>query len=368
LFDRRTFVAALVAAPLIPSPAVARRGATKRYLYVATPGIRNYLEYGGHGLLVYDMDNAFKLVKRIPTGGLSASGVPENVKGICASAATGRLYISTITTLQCLDLRREKILWERAYEGGCDRMSITPDGKVIYLPSFEKGHWHVIRADSGEIITRITPNSAAHNTIVGLDGSKAYLSGLGSNRLTVVDTKANAVVRTVGPFSGAIRPFTINGAQNLVYVNVNGRLGFEVGDLNTGAVLAKVNVEGYGKGPVKRHGCPSHGVGLTPDETEVWLCDATNRMMHVFDNTTMPPTQVASITVRDEPGWVTFSLDGKYAFPATGEIIDVKSRKILHTLADEQGRPVMSEKMVEVRFANGKPVRSGDQFGLGRVI
>jgi len=347
---------------------MAMRPATKRHLYVATPGIRNYLEYGGHGLLVYDMDNAFKLVKRIPTGGLSASGVPENVKGICASAATGRLYISTITTLQCLDLRREKILWERAYEGGCDRMSITPDGKVIYLPSFEKGHWHVIRADSGEIITRITPNSAAHNTIVGLDGSKAYLSGLGSNRLTVVDTKANAVVRTVGPFSGAIRPFTINGAQNLVYVNVNGRLGFEIGDLNTGAVLAKVNVEGYRKGPVKRHGCPSHGVGLTPDETEVWLCDATNRMMHVFDNTTMPPTQVASITVRDEPGWVTFSLDGKYAFPATGEIIDVKSRKILHTLADEQGRPVMSEKMVEVRFANGKPVRSGDQFGLGRVI
>ena len=364
---RRSFLTSLAAAPLIPSAALAQRRGTKRYLYVATPGIRNYLEYGGHGLLVFDMDDGFKLVKRIPTQGLNAAGVPDNVKGICASAKTRRLYISTIKTLQCVDLMTEKVVWEKAYEGGCDRMSITPDGKVIYLPSLEKAHWHVVEAATGEIITKITPKSAAHNTIVGLDGSKAYLSGLASPRLQVIDTKTNTAIGTVGPFSAPIRPFTVNGAQTLVYVNVNERLGFEVGDIKTGAVLAQVTVEGYQKGPVKRHGCPSHGVGLTPDEKEVWVCDATNRSMHVFDNTTMPPKQKTSIAVRDEPGWVTFSLDGKYAFPATGEIIDVKSKKILHTLADEQGRPVMSEKMVELHFANGKPVRNGDQFGLGRV-
>ena len=39
----------------------------KRYLYVAVPGIRNYLEYGGHGILVYDIDDNYRLVKRIPT-------------------------------------------------------------------------------------------------------------------------------------------------------------------------------------------------------------------------------------------------------------------------------------------------------------
>ena len=36
-----------------------------RYLYVAAPGVRNYLEYGGHGLLVFDIDNGHKFVKRI---------------------------------------------------------------------------------------------------------------------------------------------------------------------------------------------------------------------------------------------------------------------------------------------------------------
>jgi len=35
-------------------------------------------------------------------------------------------------------------------------------------------------------------------------------------------------------------------------------------------------------------------------------------------------------------------------------------------LSDEKGRQVQSEKIVEIDFADGKPVRAGDQFGLGR--
>ena len=28
---------------------------------------------------------------------------------------------------------------------------------------------------------------------------------------------------------------------------------------------------------MKRHGCPSHGIGLTPDEKELWLADGAQR-------------------------------------------------------------------------------------------
>ena len=57
-------------------------------LYVATPGIRNQLEWGGHGVLVFDIDHGHKFLRRIPFGGLDEKGVPRNVKGICAHAAT----------------------------------------------------------------------------------------------------------------------------------------------------------------------------------------------------------------------------------------------------------------------------------------
>jgi hypothetical protein len=48
-------------------------------------------------------------------------------------------------------------------------------------------------------------------------------------------------------------------------------------------------------------------------------------------------------------------------------VIDVKSRKVIATLSDEQGHAVQSEKVVEVVFQNDKPVRTGDQFGIGRA-
>jgi hypothetical protein len=339
----------------------------ERRLYVAAPGIRDYLEYGGHGLLVFDIDHGHKLIKRIPTAGLKPDGKPDNVKGVCASAATGRIYVGTTTTLTSLDLVSEKILWERTYEGGCDRMAIAPDGRTIYLPSFEKDHWNVVEALDGSVLARITPKSGSHNTVYGLDGSHAYLAGLKSPMLTVADASKHRAERVVGPFSAPIRPFTINGRQTLCFVNVNGLLGFEIGDLSTGKMLHRVEVAGFKAGPVKRHGCPSHGIGLTPDEKEIWVVDGFNKRLHIFDATVMPPKQVASLEVREEPGWITFSIDGRYAYPSTGEVIDVASRKTLTTLADEQDRPVLSEKMVEVDFLEGKPIRTGDQFGLGRV-
>ncbi|MHC5540454.1 hypothetical protein ACYOEI_19710 [Singulisphaera rosea] len=338
-----------------------------RYLYVAVPGIRDYLEYGGHGLLVFDIDQGHRFVKRIRTAGIGPAGKPENVKGICAIADSHRVYISTIRTLTCLDLLTETVLWEKAYEGGCDRMAISPDGKVIYLPSFEQAHWNVVDATDGRVIAKVVPDSGSHNTVYGLDGKHAYLAGLKSPLLTVSDTANHKAAGTVGPFAASIRPFTVNGRQTLCFVNVNELLGFEVGDITTGKKLFRVEVAGYKKGPIKRHGCPSHGIGLTPDEKELWVVDAFNQRVHIFDATVMPPKPLESIKLRDEPGWVTFTLDGRYAYPSTGEVVEVKSRKIVARLSDEDGKPVQSEKMVEIDFHDGQPSRTGDQFGLGRV-
>jgi hypothetical protein len=358
---------AVISAMLLAFSLSASERGERHYLYAAVPGIRDYLEFGGHGLLVFDIDNAHKFVRRIPTAGLDKSGKPLNVKGVCASAATRRLHISTTRTLTCLDLLSEKVLWEKSYEGGCDRMALSPNGKVIYLPSLEGDHWHVIDALTGEVIKKLVPKSGAHNTIYGPDGKSVYLAGLKSPVLSVADADDHTISRAVGPFGNFVRPFTIDGRQTLCFVNVNDLLGFEVGDLVSGKVLHRVEVEGFSKGIPKRHGCPSHGVGLTPDETELWLCDAANSRLHIFDARAMPPKQVASIKVREQPGWITFSLDGKFAYPSTGDVIDVKTRQIVAGLADEKGAEVHSEKMVEVDFRGAEPAHTGNQFGIGRV-
>jgi DNA-binding beta-propeller fold protein YncE len=267
----------------------------------------------------------------------------------------------------CLDMVSKQLLWERKYDKGCDRMALSPDGRTIYQPSFEKDQWYVLDALTGDEISRITPRSKAHNTVYGLDGKRCYLAGLGSPVLSVADTKAHTVHHTVGPFTQNIRPFTVNGRQTLVFACVNDCLVFEVGDLGTGKVLQRVEVQGFAKGKVARHGCPSHGIGLTPDEKELWVCDAHNRRMHVFDATQMPPRQLASIACRDEPGWITLSIDGTLAYPSTGDVIDVKTRNIVARLTDEQGRAVGSEKMLEIDWDGDTPIRAGNQFGVGCV-
>jgi len=334
-------------------------------LYVANPGTRNYIEYGGVGISVFDIDNAYKFVRRIPTWDVPEGKQPENVKGIVASAKTGRVYVSSLNRMVAIDAISGKKIWDKSYEGGCDRMAISPDGKLLYVPQLEGPNWHVVNAANGNVIATIETKSGSHNTIFSGDGERVYLAGLKSNLLSIADPKTHTVTSKVGPFENVIRPFTVNGSNTLVFVNVNGLLGFEVGDIATGKKLYHVEVEGYKQGPVKRHGCPSHGIALTPDEKELWVADCANSAIHVFDATVMPPKQTTSIKARDCVGWVSFSIDGRTAYSSTGEMIDVATKKIVATLQDEIGHPVQSEKQLELVVANGKVIRAGDQFGIG---
>lgn len=370
--------AVLATAALMPAAHGARTSGVnshsveRNYLYVASPSLARQLERGGHGILVFDIDDGHKFVKRLPAAGLnSETGLPLSLKGIVASAETNRLWVSSMQTLFSLDLTTGRLLWEKRYEGGCDRMAVSPDGKIIYLPTVEKDHWHIVDALTGDVIKALEVRSGAHNTIFSPTGRHVYLAGLQSPMLNIADARTHTLLKPVGPFSSVIRPFTINSAETMCFVNVNGLLGFEVGDLRTGRMTHRVEVPDYKQGPVKRHKCPSHGVALTPDETEVWVVDAHNQRVHIFDITGMtartPPKMVASIRLeRDEPGWITFSIDGRYAYPSSGEVIDAKTRKIVTALVDEEGRAVMSEKMMQIVFRDGRPVRTGDQFGIGR--
>lgn len=338
----------------------------KRYLYVAVPGIRDYLGYGGHGILVFDINNNHKFVKRIKTQGFHPDQTPSNVKGIAVSIPLNSIYISTLESLQRIDLTTEKIVWEKQFEGGCDRMAISPDGLTMYLPSLEKEFWNVIGCKDGNIIQKIKVNKRAHNTIYSPSGNAVYLDDIASHWLYIADAKNHTLSTKIGPFSNYVRPFTVNGKETIAYVTVDSLLGFETGDIKTGKKLASVKVEGWERGPVRRHGNPSHGIGLTPDEKEIWLCDGHNMRLHVFKNEP-PYQQLTTIPLQDMPGWISFSLDGKYAYPSSGEVIDVKTRNVLLTLKDELNNNVGSEKMLEIQFNGNKPAKAADQFGLGYV-
>ena len=347
----------------------------KELIYVALPGtLEGSADRNGTGLVVLDARDNYNFVKRIQTWDVPASRNSEQVSGVTASPVTQMIYVATRGRLAAFDLGTEKKVWENAYDGQCcERPQVSPDGTFLYVGSDLKDFWYVVNPRTGSLITKavspLSPN--AHNLNLSADGKLAFMSPNGKV-MGIAETTHHTLVKTIA-FSDNIRPFVLNHDSSLIYANTNNLLGFEIADVASGRIIQHVEVQGFGwpgnwqKSPRPRipHGCPSHGIALTPDEKEVWIADGINNYIHIFDNTKMPPRQMDSIKTTAGPYWITVGLDGRLAYISSGDVIDMKTRKIVGNLKDEYGRPMHSEKLLDMLFANGKLVRVVNQFGNG---
>ena len=359
-FVRPVHAIALLLTLTILIPVAAQQ--TRRFLYVAVPGAGNESEYNGVGILVFDIDNGHAFVKRIPTWPVKAGQQPELVRGIAASASSKRLFISTVKRLAAFDLLTDKIVWEKIYDGTCcDRLALSPDGATIYAPAYGAPKWYVIDAASGALQATIDTMGWPRQAMFSPDGAHVFLSAWESSVLSVVDTKTRKLTREIGPFTNYLCPFTINNKASQIFANVDGLVGFEVGDLQTGLILDRVVVEGFQMDLVEKFECPSHGIRLTDDERELWVADGVDNRIHVFDSTTYPPVASTSVEVRAQPRWITFGIGGRYAYPSSGDVIDRESKKVMATLEDERRLFVHSERMIEIQFAGRDPIKVGTQ-------
>jgi hypothetical protein len=93
--------------------------------------------------------------------------------------------------------------------------------------------------------------------------------------------------------------------------------------------------------------------------------------LHVFDTKANPaqPKEKGRVELFDnidEPWnahsgnrWVSFSIDGKYCYSSEGSVVDCETGK------KTAMKVAPSEKLLEVEFRNGKPVRcTGQQGGV----
>lgn len=316
----------------------------------------------------------FHFVKRIPTWNGPASESPPEVSGIAASPATNLLYLTTRGKLQAFDLSTDKEVWEETYDGHCaERAEVTPDGRTLIAGSDLQDYWYVIDAATGRLKGKImTPMSKqAHNMGISADGKTVFMAPNGVT-LTVGDVASMKATETI-TFSDHIRPFVINHDATLIYANVNNLLGFEIADVRTGKVVKRIEAPAYlWKAQwhdtdlhFYGHACPSHGIGLTPDESELWLADDINYQILVYDNTGRWPKLKSFFRTTSSADWITMGLDGQYCFLSSGDVVDVKTHTIVAQLKDEYGRTMHSEKLLEMTFHDGRLQRTESQFAEG---
>ena len=333
----------------------------KHYLYLSTPDAAQP-GGSGSGILIFDIDQGHRFVRRIAVPAFSKEGL----RGFCASARNHAAYYSmTSRRLGCFDLESESVVWEQTYDTGCDRACVTPDGKKLYVPT---GWWWrgtnsgllVVNPRDGSVMDRIPVGLQAHNSIASLNGQYVFLGT--ETALTIFNTRDNSIAKRIDDVGEAgVFPFTIDSRNEFAYVCLGKHVGFDVVSLREGRAIHRVTAEAS---PIPHR---THGAGLTPDGRELWISDQDGKKLFIFDATKMPPVQIGQVDLsQGGHGWITFSLDGRYAWCHTPDVIDVKTRKVVATLKDEQGAPICSSKFFEVQMKNGKVVEVGDQFGLGR--
>src|SRR6516225_6484478 len=350
----------------------------RRLVYVTLPGGsaggQFSSEMNGVGIVVLDVDRNFDFVKRIPTWNVPASMSPEEVSGVAASPATNMIYLATRGRLAAFDLGTDQKAWENTYDGTCcERPELTPDGETLVVGSDLKDFWYVINARDGALKGKIqAPKSMfAHNMALSADGKTVFMAPNGVT-ITVGDVPSMKAIKTI-TFSDHVRPFVINHNATRVYANLNNLLGFEIADVKTGEVIKRIEAPAEMWKPqwgdlskhFFGHGCPSHGIALTPDESEIWVVDDINYGVLIYDNTGEWPVLKTSFPTTASADWITMGINGQYALLSSGDVVDVKTKKIVGQMKDEYGKPMHSEKLLEMSFSNGKLLRTVSQFGEG---
>jgi len=400
-------LAQAAATPPAPAPQKLRH-----LVYMALPGDAG--ADGQTGVLVLDADHNYQFVSRIPYP-LPASMLPgPKISGMTASIAANKIYVTTDGgDMYAYNLKTDKVDWDfrgvdndkvpvkifrtgSAATGCCERPYTLPDGKggetLLVLSQYNDHVWQ-IDAKTGAIKARLDLGASGitrtHNLVVSPDGKTAAISALGHDGamgqdLAIVDMSTFKVKQTIQT-SSSVRPLTINHDGSLVYLNLNAVDGFAIYDVAQNKVIKEVPVPNdmwVAKWADKTHryyghGALSHGIGILPDESEIWSTDVVNSAWQVWDlsndGRTATYNPLKTIKVQDNDtclcgsSWITLSPDGKTAIVGDGSIIDVKAHKVIATIKDEYGRPVHAvEKVLFLNFnENGELKEMSNQFAIG---
>ena len=356
----------------------------RHLIYIATPGDNGTDNQSG--IVVLDADKNYSFLKRISYQ-LPASKMPgPKVSGITASLPLQMLYVTVDGYMTAFDLATDQIAWtftgesapvERtrgAASGCCERPWTLPDGKTLLVGSSYNSWWYYIDGATGKSLGKlpVPETPVTHNLAVTADGTLGITGSMSSPKagkagVAVIDVPNRKVLRYM-TFSEMVRPLTINHDGSLVYVNVNDLIGFEIGDVKTGKMIKRVELPGdawKGKGY-------SHGIGMTPDESEIWVADPVNGAWHVWDNPgdgrnpVYNPSKTITPTAGVAHSWIAMTNDGKLAFLGDSSVIDVKTHKEIALMKDEYGRRIVhTEKVLFMTFKDGKLIETNNQFAVG---
>ncbi len=304
----------------------------------------------GNDIHVFDVAT-FELIRRIEVG--------PNPHGISATAdgRTAHVALENFRTdqgeLVWIDTANGKITGRLKVGPLPNEIECTPDGKWIYVPCADE-QWWVIDGQRKKVFTKIKTGGRPHNTVISPDGKRMYLSPMGSpKRVTIVDIGAGHKVLGAIPFDEVTRPPAISSDEKRFFQNIDGLLGFQVADIASRKVIATVKHRIPPEQQDVKSRC--HGLGVRPDQREIWSCDVEHQVVYVHDLTSGGYEQTASVAMPGRIYWVSFTPDSKYAFVSVRSkhqiaVVDCESKRIVRLL--DVGREPKRTQVIDVPVAS----------------
>lgn len=300
----------------------------------------------GDDVFIYEL-GTFQLLKRLVVGpnphGLSVTedGRTVHVAVEHFDDPTGELiWVDTAT----FEITARVDVGPQPQEHEC-----TPDGRWIYVPCGDE-QWWVVDGEAKKVVKKIKTGGRPHNTVVSPDGKRMYLSPMGyPHAVTIVDIDDGHRVIGEIPFGDVTRPPAITSDEGRFFENIDNMLGFQVADIKSRQVVhtARHQIPPERRGEWSR----SHGLGVRPDQQEIWSCNVEHHMVHIHDITRSDYPEITSITFPGRVYWLSFSPDSKYCFVSIRSkrqvaVVDCDSKRIVTML--DAGRAVKRTEVVGV--------------------
>jgi hypothetical protein len=263
------------------------------------------------------------------------------------------VYFSTQTTPPCLVTGIPK--WRAPADENVHRFELVVPDRALCFFDMDHGQALVgyLKLPGIRGVTSIAPRG----------GTLALRYGDGRGAL--VDLRSGSVRSGVQP---PPRPsdkiLVYDAARDVKYVTRRGVFGVEV--ISPREPTTKLTFPGFTWNPRFGPNPPDHGLSLAPDRPELWVLDAPNNGVHLFDLTGQP-RDVKNIRLTkpligaEDPcgshnckriGSLQHSADGRFVYVGdAGDVIDTTKREEIANLEALR----QSRLTIEVDWANGKP-------------
>ena len=260
--------------------------------------------------------------------------VGPNPHGIAVPAAADFILVTIEGRkpgeLVWIDPQTDRITRRMEVGPAPNQLAVTPDGKTAYVPC-EDGYWDVVDVGNAKVLKRIYTGGRPHNTLCSPDGKHMYLAPMGApKKVSIVDVAKQEIVGEI-PFSNVVRPIALDADEKRLYAEVDGLVGIEVADIAQHKMIHRVPAEL--PDDQRKVASRSHGLGIRPDQKEIWECDVEHHDVHVYDITGETPKQIATVPIGSGIYWLTFTSDGKTCYVSARDanavsVVDTATKKV----------------------------------------